>query len=235
MKSVCLVTGAGSRLGTALCRELSCEHNIIATYRRTKPEIASQLRWPVDPDTANVIEDLPGPSTYCVQADLNQREDVRRLVEVSLARYGKVDAIVNVAGDVQVRGKLLELWHDDDDFTSELQTNCFAPLRLVSAIHYYCWKDQCGENAERNRCVVNVSCLSGLYVYRDSRTAFHGASKASLNMLTMYLSLELAPYSVRANAICPGRATDEPALDRIVRAVKELLLGAATGTIVALE
>jgi NAD(P)-dependent dehydrogenase (short-subunit alcohol dehydrogenase family) len=231
MKPVCLVTGAGGRLGKALCRELSAEYNIIASYRRTEPAVPSQNRWPAGEGVAQKVSERENARIYCVQADLNRREDVRRLVEVSLARFGHVDAIVNLAADVKFHGKLIELWHDDEYAPTQLQTNCIAPLQLVSAIHQHCWKDQSRQNAARNRSVVNVSCLSGLYVYNETGQAFYAASKAALNMLTMYLSLELAPYSVRANALCPDRFSDQASACRVAREVQKLLTGVATGAV----
>ena len=225
MKPVCLVTGTGGTLGKALCRELSTEYSIIASYRRAEPPVPSQLQWPVD-DSEQQNE-----SVYCVRADLNRREDVQRLVEVALARFGHVDAIVNLAADTEFHGKLLELWHDDEYAPMQLQTNCISPLQLVSAVHQYCWKDQSDQNALRNRSVVNISCMSGLYVFSDTSQAFYGASKTALNILTMYLSIELAPYSVRANALCPARFSSRPPTGRIVGAIKELLEGTATGMV----
>jgi NAD(P)-dependent dehydrogenase (short-subunit alcohol dehydrogenase family) len=231
MKSVCLLTGAGGRLGKTLCRELSAEYNIIASYRRTAPSIASQIQWPVDDKTGIKASEQLNESVYCVQADLTRRDDVQRLVEVALARFGHVDAIVNLAADTKFHGKLLEFWHDDEYAPAQLQTNCVAPVQLISAVHQHCWKDQSDQNAARNRSIVNISCLSGLYVFSDTGQAFYGASKAALNMLTLYLSLELAPYSVRANALCLGRLSDQPSVSRIIGAIKRLLSGEETGTV----
>jgi NAD(P)-dependent dehydrogenase (short-subunit alcohol dehydrogenase family) len=132
---------------------------------------------------------------------------------------------------VQFHGKLIELWEADDYAQSQLHVNCIAPMQLVSSIYHSCWKDQREENACWNRSVINVSSMSGMYAYDETCQAFYAASKAALNMLTLHLALELAPYSVRANALCPGRLSDGPSIQRVVEAVEELLEGTATGTV----
>jgi NAD(P)-dependent dehydrogenase (short-subunit alcohol dehydrogenase family) len=157
---------------------------------------------------------------------------LRRLVDVALAKFGGIDVVVNAAGDVKQSGLLLELWHDDDYAASQLRTNCLAPIELVSAVHQACWKDESRQNAERNRCVINVGCMSGVTVYGESGKGTFAAAAAALNMLTLHLSLELAPYSVRANAVCAARTLNQPAIAAPVAAVKKLMSNGDTGTIV---
>lgn len=228
MKPVCLVTGAGGKLGEAVCLQLSSDYEIVASYRRAQPAFPSQLRRPVTPKSPPCRE--PGNAgIYCVEAYLTERADVRRLVEVAIAKFGFVDSIVNLAADIVFHGKLLELWHDDPYASQQLNTNCVTPLQLVSAVHQLCWKDQPRDNSNRNRSVVNISCLSSLYIYNDTTQAFYSASKAALNVLTMYLALELAPYSVRANALCLAPFSDAAGATAVVAAIRSCLAGDTTG------
>lgn len=227
-KPVCLITGAGGRLGRLLSRCLSPHYAIVAAYRSRIPDLPSQLQRPHDQTRANADTD----DLFCVQGDLTSRHDIRRIVEVALARFGRIDAVVNAAADVAFHGKLVELWQADDYPQSQVLTNAIAPMQLVSAVYDQCWRDNPRDNAEWNRSVVNVSSYSALYVYDDSRQAFYGASKAALNLLTLYLSLELAPYSVRANVVCPGQFRDEPATQRVVDTIVAVLAGSETGVVV---
>ncbi|SFG39745.1 NAD(P)-dependent dehydrogenase, short-chain alcohol dehydrogenase family [Duganella sp. CF458] len=211
MKPVCLVTGAGGRLGRDLCRALQEDYEVVATYR-------SRMH----------------SHGMGIQADLTQREDIARVVETAMERHGRIDALVNAAADIAFHGSLRELWRAEDDYPqSQMLLNAIAPMQLASAIYQYCWKGQAAENARRNRSIVNVSSISGLYVFEERGQAFYGVSKAALNMLTLYLSLELAPFSVRVNAVCPARFTDPAATGRVTNAIRSLLGGAATGTIVS--
>jgi NAD(P)-dependent dehydrogenase (short-subunit alcohol dehydrogenase family) len=233
MKPVCLITGAGGRLGQDLCHALQEDYDLVATYRSTIPGIPSQFQQPLEgadePENAPVLNGAPA---YLVQADLSRREDVKRVVEVALARYGRIDVLINTAADIKFHGNLRDLWQADDYPQSQMLLNSIVPMQLASAIYQYCWRDQPDENARWNRSVVNVSSISGLYVFEERGQAFYGVSKAALNMLTLYLSLELAPYSVRVNAICPSRFTGKAATRRVTDAIRNLLTGDSTGTIV---
>jgi NAD(P)-dependent dehydrogenase (short-subunit alcohol dehydrogenase family) len=231
VKPVCLITGAGGRLGAALCAELVETSEVIAVYRSRLPPVSSQLRM----RTPNILAydpRAPAPrSVYCIQADLSAADDLRRVTEVALARFGRIDAIVNAAADTKFHGRLVDLWGDSEAVRRQLLINCVAPFELVSAIHHASWKNEPEENARWNRNVVNVSSVSGLIVARSNGQAFYGASKAALNMLTMYLSLELAPYSVRVNAVCPAEFTEPAATAGVVSAIRTLLEGDATGDV----
>ncbi|MGW4160117.1 SDR family NAD(P)-dependent oxidoreductase [Streptomyces sp. NPDC004788] len=230
MKPVCLITGAGGRLGRLLCADLAQDHEVVAAYHTTVPKVASQLQWPVG-TTQSTSRNLP--AIHCVQADLLSREDIRRVVEVAQARHGRVDSIINAAADVQFLGRLVELWESGDEAVAQLLVNAVAPIQLASAVFQACWKDQTEENSRWNRSVVNVSSVSSLYVAKDVGQAYYAASKAALNTLTMYLSLELAPYSVRANAICPARFESESAAQRVVGGVRKLISGNDTGLLMS--
>jgi NAD(P)-dependent dehydrogenase (short-subunit alcohol dehydrogenase family) len=208
---------------------MSSTHEIVAQYRQRIPECASQLRHPFEKQ-GKVTSTT---RVYCVQADLTKRDDLKRLVEVSLARYGSIDCIINCAADVCFHGKLLEIWQSDDYALNQFDINCVAPMRLVSLVHDLYWKDNADENAKHNRSVVNVSSGSGLYVSNNSEQAFYGASKAALNLLTMYLALELASYSVRVNAICPGRFKSKESIIKISREIYSLLSGHVTGEVLS--
>ena len=226
MKPVCLVTGASGTVGVAICNALAPTHQIIAQYHQDLPAFPSQLSRPTAVDAAL----LP----YCVQADLGERDDIRRLAEVALARGQAIDCVINCAADVRFHGKVSELWQSDDYALQQLDVNAVAPFRLVSLIHDLCWKDDVDGNALRNRCVINVSSGSGLMVMRTTTQAFYGASKAALNMLTMYLALDLAPYSVRVNAICPGRLATPESMARVVELIKSLISDQSTGEVISM-
>jgi NAD(P)-dependent dehydrogenase (short-subunit alcohol dehydrogenase family) len=231
MRHVCLVTGAAGVLGRALCADLASQYDLVAAYHRSVPQIASQLAWPCELESGNGTESSAA-RTHCVQADLTDRADVRRLVEVALARFGRIDAIVHCAADTQFHGRLTELWESEDYASGQLQINAVAPFLLTSAVFQQLWKNEPAENARHNRSIVLVSSFASLYVYPDSRQCLYAASKAAANMLTLYAAQELAPYSVRANALCPNQLSDEARTSRAVQAVRELLSGSATGSVV---
>src|SRR5215471_580808 len=94
---VCLFTGASGQLGEMFWKMFGAEYQIAAVYCNTVPQAVSQLHWRVDPLSPNSeLEENKNP-VYAIQADLTVEEDLRRTVEVTLARFEKIDIVVNAA------------------------------------------------------------------------------------------------------------------------------------------
>jgi NAD(P)-dependent dehydrogenase (short-subunit alcohol dehydrogenase family) len=227
MRPVCLITGAGGQFGSALCVALGDRFDLIAAYRSTPPPISSQLKRLIGPTNKDATR------AHCVQADLTKHEDIRRLVEVGMAKYGRIDALINAAADVKFYGRLVELSNWELLAVSQMALNCISPMTLISTVYEHCWKNWRSDNRKWNRNVINVSSMSGLYAYDGSGQAIYSASKAALNMLTLHLALELAPYAVRANAICPGKLTTCSSMRSVIQRVETLLLGSDTGMVIS--
>lgn len=231
VRKICLITGASGKLGSALCESLADDYDCIAVYRTRVPYFPSNLIKPLDGGTTPVeVHNMR--LSYCIQADLTIKSERRRVVEVALARFRHVDAVINCAADSKFHGKLLELSFSHDDVVNQLFVNCVTPIELVSDIFQASWKNDRDGNEERNRCVVNVSSVSGLYLYPNRGQAFYGASKAALNHLTRYLAEELKPYAVRANSICPSRFPESVPTHRVVSVIRDLLEGHRTGAVI---
>jgi NAD(P)-dependent dehydrogenase (short-subunit alcohol dehydrogenase family) len=234
VKRVCLITGASGKLGSALCQAFVAEFEVIALYKTNKPRFPSQFNASISlPGSESVAENVN--VAYCVQGDLLNREDMRRIVEVSLAKHGRIDVVINSAADVRFHGSLVDACYDRRDLIlRQLEINCIAPIELISTIFHTSWKNERTLNGRLNRGVVNVSSVSGLYVYARRGQAFYGTSKAALNFLTLHLASELAPYSIRANSICPARLLDSVAIAKVVSAIRRLANGDDTGEVIEL-
>ena len=86
------------------------------------------------------------------------------LIEVCLARHGRVDVVVNLAADTKYHGPLTDLCYDRDTASNQLAINSIAPFALVSAIFHETWKHERDNNSRYNRNVINLSSFSGMYV-----------------------------------------------------------------------
>lgn len=222
MKPVCLITGAGGLFGNALCDELSNDYNVVAAYKTSVPKHSSQLVKLISPSNQNSI--------YCIQGDLTKKEDLRRIVEVALAKFGQIDVVINNAVNNTIRGPLLDLFQTDDYAAYKINLNTIAPFQLISYIYQHCWKVSPNENHSWNRNVLNISSIAGIKLY-DTSEAFYSASKSAMNMLTLHLAHELVTYKVRANAICPAGFNKDGATN-LAAQVKKILQGSETGQII---
>jgi NAD(P)-dependent dehydrogenase (short-subunit alcohol dehydrogenase family) len=231
MIATCLITGSAGKLGTALCHAFSETHRVAAIYRKSMPRFSSQLQTRMDLEESREKKDsahLP----FCVQGNLTQSEDIRRIVEVVLARFDRIDVLINAAADTRFHGRLLELSFGTAEVEHQLLTNCLAPMHLVSAVFQESWKHERAANREFNRCVINISSVSGLIAYPSVGQGFYSASKAALNFLTKHLANELADYCVRANAVCPSRFPETVPTETVVAGVKALATSQVSGEVI---
>ncbi|MET7770370.1 SDR family NAD(P)-dependent oxidoreductase [Nocardia sp. NPDC005366] len=228
-RRVCLLTGAGGRLGDAFCRALYTRYDIVAVHRDRTPAVPSQHEWFVDPFAPEAPLPENDSRVHLIRADLTVPGEVERVVDLALARFGGVDLLVNSAAhrrmfpDGVVDGDAAL-----DDFDLAFATNVGVPLRLSARLAQRSWLHTGERNRARNRNIVNVSSLSGSVVSPGGQTLY-AASKAALNQLTRNLAAEFAEFGVRANAIAPSAFPDLVPTETVVRSILELDGGAMTG------
>lgn len=233
---MCVLTGAGGRLGSAFCRAYASEYDIVAVCRHRQPDAVSQLESYVDPlDPTAELPENRAP-VYVVLADLEQDGEIDRVVDIALARHDRVDLLVNAAayvglhphGLVDGEGALREL---DRHFA----VNVGVPLRLSVALAQRFWKHHDLDNRKANRNIVNLSSRSATTVYPHAGQAVYAASKAALNQLTRHMAAEFATFGVRVNAVAP---TSFPALvstESVAQAIVRLDQESVTGRILVLD
>ncbi|CAO5037145.1 3-oxoacyl-[acyl-carrier protein] reductase [Microcystis aeruginosa] len=127
--------------------------------------------------------------------DLSRMESIAAYIA---SEQGKgFDIIINNAGI----NLLNELTHvKDEDWQIMLQVNLTAPMALIRGFSPYMKAQKWGR-------IVNISSIFSL-VTRENRSAY-SATKAGLNGLTRTAAVELAPYGILVNAVCPGYVETE--------------------------
>ena len=114
-----------------------------------------------------------------------------------LSGLGPVDALVNNAG-INLLNKIEDI--TESDWEQMIQVNLTAPRRLIQGV--------CpGMKKRRYGRIVNVSSVFSL-VTKERRAAY-SATKAALNGLTRTVAVELAPFGILVNALCPGYVATE--------------------------
>jgi NAD(P)-dependent dehydrogenase (short-subunit alcohol dehydrogenase family) len=205
-RRVCLFTGAGGRLGNDFCQRFAADYDIVAVCRNHLPEVADQDRGFIDPlDVSNPRFDEP--EVFTVKADLRDDGAVNRVVELALARFGRIDVLVNAAAHVQ-HERLTTLAGDTGSLDAAFQVNATLPIKLAATVARMYWDGRINENLAHNRNVINISSGAGLGFVHQPGLGAYSASKVALNFLTCYLAEEFRGFGLRVNAIAPTTFPD---------------------------
>jgi NAD(P)-dependent dehydrogenase (short-subunit alcohol dehydrogenase family) len=235
MKRVCVLTGAGGLLGTAFCRLYSADYDIVAVYRTRPPEVPSQLQRAVDPLAPGARLADNEHAVFALQADLAEPGQVRRVVELALARHERIDLLVNAAADTRFHGPIADTERLLPALRGQLELNLLVPMRLTAEVYAQHWRRDPEENRALRRGVVNVSSVSGLRIFGGYQQSMYSASKAALNYMTCHMAEELAAIGVRANAVAPNSFPSVVPTERVAEVIRELDNGESTGQVVEVD
>ena len=146
--------------------------------------------------TAAEIRQAKGEAT-AVQVDVGSKESVAEMMKQALAKYGQVDILFNGAG-VMTRIPVIDM--PEEEWDRVLRINLKGTFLCSQAAAKYMIPRKQGRI---------LSIASGRGVAGQARASHYAASKAGIIAFTKSLAVELAPYDITVNAICPG-ATDTP-------------------------
>jgi NAD(P)-dependent dehydrogenase (short-subunit alcohol dehydrogenase family) len=180
-QKVAIVTGAGSGIGCA-------------TAKLFAREGASVVIADIDPlgkTTEDTIREHGGKEALFVSTDVTLEEDVKRMIETAVDRYGRVDILVNGAG-LATPGDALKLSEEDWD-------SCMA-VNLKGG--WYCSKHAIRHMPKTGGSIVNIASTHPL---RFQPNFFpYAVAKGGMLAMTGSLAIDFGPRGVRANSICPG-------------------------------
>lgn len=181
-RPVVLITGAARRIGAAIARRLHAHGFDIALHYRSAEHDALALRDALHANRPDSV--LP------LQADLADTDRLPALIDTTLARFGRLDALVNNASSY-FRTPVGEI--TTQDWQALFSANAQGPLFLSQAA--------APALAQHRGCIVN---LVDIYAERPlEQHTVYCMAKAALLMMTRSLARELGP-EVRVNAIAPG-------------------------------
>jgi NAD(P)-dependent dehydrogenase (short-subunit alcohol dehydrogenase family) len=144
-----------------------------------------------------------GVKAEFIKADVRREDDVRNLVDQTVARFGRLDVAVNNAGTEGKPGPVTE--QTPDSYAAMFDTNVLGTL--LSLKHELRVMQPQGSGS-----IVNISSTMG--ERGAANLALYTASKHAVEGLTKSAAIEAATFSVRVNAVAPG-PTDTAMLDRL--------------------
>jgi 3-oxoacyl-[acyl-carrier protein] reductase len=183
--TVSIVTGSSSGVGAATVRLLAARgSHVVVNYSKSAPaaeRVAEECR-------------VLGVDVLVCQADVSNDADCRKLVNEALAKWGRLDVLVNNAGTTKfvAHGDFDGL--DSDDFKDIYGVNVIGPFQMVRAARQ-------ALTASGNAAVVNVASVAGVKGIGSSIA--YAASKGALITMTKSLARVLGP-EIRVNTVCPG-------------------------------
>jgi acetoacetyl-CoA reductase len=208
---VALVTGGTRGIGAAITTMLAKNGTAVAAGYSKGQDGAEALQKKLEAEGAQV-------SVH--QGRVDRTEDCERVVSEVLARFGRIDYLVNNAGitvDKTVRKMSVDDWHN------VLEVNLFGAFAMTKAVLEHMIERGSGR-------IVNISSVIG--ETGNVGQANYAASKAGLVGLTKSLALEMSRRGITVNVVAPGFIGTEmvaqmpqAALDAVVEKIPLRRLG----------
>jgi 3-oxoacyl-[acyl-carrier protein] reductase len=182
---VAIITGAGSGIGAATARQLAARGwRIVVNYRAN--------REPAEAVAAECRQ--AGGEAVAVQADVSDDAACKALVQAALDKFGRVDALMNNAGETKVAPAADLDALSGDDFMRLYRNNVVSVYQMTRAA-------AAALKASGNGSVVNIGSRAA--VTGGGTSTAYAATKAAVHTLTKSLARVLGP-EVRVNCVAPG-------------------------------
>ena len=182
-RRVVLVTGGSRGIGEAISLTFGKSGYAVAVNYNSNRQKAESV--------VSSIKDA-GSDAIAIKADVSKADEVFRMVDTVVEKYGRLDVLVNNAG--MAKGGLLMLM-DDKDWDNVIDINlkgvfncCKAAVRQMIA--------------QKKGAIINVSSLSGITGL--SGQSDYSAAKGGVIAFTKAIAKELAQFGILVNAVAPG-------------------------------
>ncbi len=179
---VAIVTGAGRGIGRGIAEGLAAHSAKVVCAARTRAQL----------DEAVDVISSKGGTAIAVEMDMSDLDSVKAGVDETIERFGQVDILVNNAG-MNIREPIEEVTeaHYDQIMSVNLKGLYFLSQEVF--VHM---------KARKQGKVINIGSLTtGIALHSVS---VYTATKGAVGQLTKAQALEMGPFNIQSNAICPG-------------------------------
>jgi len=184
MKKVWFITGCSSGFGSALAKELLENGYPVAVTARNI-------------DQVKTLTDAYPETAFPISLDVTNPLQITSAVESAIARFGRIDVLVNNAG-IGYFGAIEE--SEEDEVRKMFEINVFGLAKMTQAVLPYMRKQRSGH-------ILNIASIGGLRSFPG--IGFYNATKYAVDGLSESLSKEVAPLGIKVTIIAPsGFRTD---------------------------
>jgi NAD(P)-dependent dehydrogenase (short-subunit alcohol dehydrogenase family) len=197
VEKVALITAAGKGMGAAIARELAAGGYRVALMSRSD-------------DAINLARELGG---FSIQGSVTEDADIGRFIDETLAKYGRIDAVVNNTGHPP-KGDLLSI--DDDNWHIGLDMmilNVTRVMRRVTPVFL----------AQGGGAAVNISSFAA--TAPEQAMPVSSTLRAALSAWTRLYAERYAADKIRMNAVLPGFIDSWPETPEIVARIPAARFG----------
>ena len=178
-----IITGGSKGLGLAMAEGLATAGAQIMLVNRNNSE---------GEQAAQEIREAYGVSVFSFAADVSKQKETEAMVQQAIEAFGKIDILINSAG-INIRGPIDEV--TPSDFQKVMDVNVTGSWLCARAVTPHMKKNKYGR-------IINLASTLGL-VGLANRTPY-ASSKGAVVQMSRALALELSPFNIMVNAICPG-------------------------------
>jgi NAD(P)-dependent dehydrogenase (short-subunit alcohol dehydrogenase family) len=183
---VVLITGGSRGLGRACAEAVAAfGANIVIAARDQKK---------ID-ETLGILAKYK-VETLGISADMTKEEDIKRMVDETLKKFGRIDVLFNNAGTTRPQRPI----HEEivADFDIIIDTNLRSPFLVLKYVLPVMIKQNKGS------IIITSSTASLRAEFPEIAPVAYCAAKAGLNVMTQIAAIEYAQYNIRVNCIAPG-------------------------------
>lgn len=179
MAKIWFITGSSRGLGRSLTEAVLAKGDLVAATAR-KPEQLNDLvaKYPTQ--------------ILAIQLDVTQQKQIHQAVADTVARFGKIDVLVNNAG-FGITGATEA--YTDEQVRSQLETNLYAPIEVTRAVLPYMRKQRSGR-------ILQISSIGGRV--GNAGISIYQAAKFGLGGFSEALAKEVAPLGIQVTSVEPG-------------------------------
>lgn len=179
---IALITGGSLGIGRAIAARFAEEG--------AKVTITGRSRSALDEAVAEIS--AQGGDIAALSGDVQYKADVERMVAEVLDRHGRIDVLVLNAG-ICNPAPFLEI--TEEEWDRHIAINLKGAFLFGQRVAKEMVKQGAGS-------IIHMSSVNGLAA--EAGQAHYNTTKGGMNLLAMSMALELAPYGVRVNSLCPG-------------------------------